>query len=359
MATGAQAMDAAKQFNFQGDVTAAEPYGEGHINDTFLITTKEGTVTGRYILQRINTHVFKEPEKLMGNVVAVTQYLESAAGGEAQTETLRVIPTNSGRQFYATAEGEFWRAYNFIKSGISFQTATSPRLLEASGEGFGRFARLLDGFLVARLHETIPKFHDTRQRLANLKQALKTDSHNRAAACKAEIDFVLAREKDCGVLMDLLDAGELPLRVTHNDTKLNNVLIHPDTLRPVCVIDLDTVMPGLIANDFGDAIRTGATAAAEDEQDLSKVTFSLPLYRAYAESYLREVGGILSQKEKEMLPWGARLMTLECGMRFLTDHLQGDVYFKIHRDGHNLDRARAQFKLVRDMEDAWANMALV
>lgn len=356
MATLAEARHAAACFDFDGAVTALAPYGEGHINDTFLVTAGAGAASRRFILQRINTHVFKQPEKLMENVAAVTRHLEKAAGGSA--ELLRVIPTKAGGNLHTTEQGDAWRAYNFIQSGVSFQTAASPRLLAAAGKGFGRFARLLDGFPVESLHETIPQFHNTRKRLADFKQAVTADSHGRVAACRAEIDFVLAREADCGVLVDLLDTGRLHARVTHNDTKLNNVLINPDTLEPVCVIDLDTVMPGLMANDFGDAIRTGATTAAEDERDLAKVVFSLPLYRAYAESYLSEVGGILSREETETLPWGAKLMTLECGMRFLADHLQGDVYFKIHRPGHNLDRARTQFKLVRDMEHAWADMRL-
>ncbi|MDL2294726.1 aminoglycoside phosphotransferase family protein [Ruminococcaceae bacterium OttesenSCG-928-D13] len=353
---------AAALFDFPGPVTAMEPYGEGHINDTYRLGVRAGEgETRRFILQRLNTQVFKDPKGLMDNVTAVTRYLEKAMGGEGaphggQAEILRVIPTKAGENHLTLPNGEVWRAYNFIEGGVSFQTADDPRLIAASAHAFGRFARLLDGFPAESLHETIPKFHDTRSRLADFEKALAADCHGRAAACRPEIEFVQAHAQDCAMLMNLLEAGELPARVTHNDTKLNNVLINPETMHGVCVIDLDTVMPGLIHNDFGDAIRTCASTAAEDEQDLNKVRFDFEKYRLYAESYLAEVGGILRPKEREMLPWGARLMTLECGMRFLTDHLQGDVYFKIHRPGHNLDRARTQFRLVTGMVDAWAEL---
>lgn len=360
MDTGKQrAAAAAAQFQAGSTVKSALPYGEGHINDTFLIEMT--AAPHRYILQRINTNVFANPEMLMQNVVAVTEYLQSAIGeqgGNPAEETMTVIPAKDGRAYFTANDGTVWRMYIFIEKGISFQTAEPPQALAASAKAFGRFAKMLDGFPAAQLHETIPHFHDTPRRLQNLKQALEADACARAAGCGPEIDFVLQREKDCRVLMDLLAAGELPLRVTHNDTKLNNVLIDPDTLRGVCVIDLDTVMPGLIHNDFGDAIRTGATTAAEDERDLSKVEFSLPLYQMYARSYLEELGDILKPKEREMLPWGAKLMALECGMRFLTDHLEGDVYFKTHRPNHNLDRTRTQLKLVQDMEQHWDEMTL-
>ncbi len=360
MATELQAKEVAGAFNFPGQVAAAEAFGEGHINDTFRTAVQKGPETQWNIVQRINTHIFKNPAQLMENLVGVTEYLAQNYGGKAGAgaEFLRVIPTKDGASFYTAPGGEVWRANNFIAGGVSFQTGESPQLLAAAGRGFGRFARMLDSYPVNKLHETIPQFHDTRKRLADFVQAAQADEHGRAAGCQAEIDFVLARKADCTVLMDMLDTGELPLRVTHNDTKLNNVLINPNTLEPVCVIDLDTVMPGLIANDFGDAIRSGATTAAEDEQDLSRVNFSLPMYKTYAESYLAEVGAVLRPKETETLRWGAKLMTLECGMRFLADHLQGDVYFKTHREGHNLDRARTQFKLVQDMETAWDSLLL-
>lgn len=352
-----QINEIAGAFDFCGGVMSVEVYGEGHINDTFRVKADDGKNSCPYIVQRINTQVFKQPAQLMENVAAVTEYL-ALNGGKAAVgaEFLRVIPTRDAQTHYTASNGEVWRAYNFIESGVSFQTSELPQLFAAAGQAFGRFVRVLDGFPVGSLHETIPKFHDTRKRLADFLQAVELDQCGRAAGCAAEISFVLARQKECGVLMELLDAGELPLRVTHNDTKLNNVLINPHTLEPVCVIDLDTVMPGLIANDFGDAIRTGAATAAEDERDLNKVQFCLPLYKTYAMSYLKEVGEVLTPKEKETLRWGAKLMTLECGMRFLADHLQGDVYFKIHRKAHNLDRARTQFKLVREMEAVWDSM---
>lgn len=348
-------------FAVQGAPIAAAPYGKGHINDTFRVQTENGDKQHLYLLQRINTNVFKNPSALMQNIVAVTEYLQKAIakeGGDPIRETLTVIKTLDGQNMYTDNEGGVWRAYHFIEGPVSFQTATSPELLAASAKAFGRFARHLNGFPAADLHETIPHFHDTRRRFDAFVEALSNDTQNRAAACRPEIEFVLQRQNDCAVLMDLLGANELPLRVTHNDTKLNNVLIDPNTLQGVCVIDLDTVMPGLIHNDFGDAIRTGATTAAEDEEDLSKVNFSLPLYRAYADAYLEAVSGILTEKEKQTLPLGAKIITLECGIRFLTDYLQGDIYFKTHKPNHNLHRARTQFKLVLGMETLWEDMRL-
>lgn len=355
--------DALQAFDFGGQVAGALRFGEGHINDTFAAyTQQQDTTCKRFILQRINTRIFTDPAGLMENIVGVTSYLRKEieeSGGDPDRETLTVLATKEGKEYYTSPENHVWRAYLFVEDAVCYQTAESPELFAASARAFGNFTRLLEGYPAHTLHETIAKFHDTRVRFQNFKKALEADSQGRAKDCPAEIDFVLAREKDCAVLMDLLDAGQLPLRVTHNDTKLNNVLMDPVKVEGVCVIDLDTVMPGLSLHDFGDSIRFGASTAAEDEPDLSKVSFSLPLYETYTAAYLEVAGGAMTDKEKEMMPWGAKLMTLECGMRFLTDYLEGDHYFRTHREGHNLDRCRTQLKLVADMEQCWSQMEAV
>lgn len=351
--------EALMAYDFGGQVAGALRYGEGHINDSFAVYTQQPDGSAkRFLLQRINTHVFTQPDKLMENIIGVTRHLRKkivANGGDPDRETLTVLPTLEGAPFFTDSGGGAWRAYLFIEGAISFQTATAE-LFHESARSYGRFVLLLEDYPAQTLHETIAQFHNTRQRFANFTAALGQDAMGRAASCKKEIDFLLAREKDTGVLMDLLEAGKLPLRVTHNDTKLNNILMAPYTLKGVCIVDLDTVMPGTALNDFGDSIRFGASTAAEDETDLDKVHFSLPLFETYTKGYLDVAGPVLTQTEKEMLAWGARLLTLECGMRFLTDYLEGDTYFRIHREGHNLDRARTQIKLVQEMEEQWQEM---
>lgn len=352
--------EALEAYDFGGQVAGALRFGEGHINDTFAVYTQQpDTTCKRFILQRINTRIFTDPVGLMENITNVTEYLRrkiTANGGNPDRETLTVLKDKKGQRMFRDSGGGVWRVYLFIEDTICCQTADSPELFAASARAFGNFTRLLEDFPADTLHETIAMFHDTRNRLKNFEKALAVDTEGRAKGCGPEIDFVLARKVDCAVLMDMLDRGELPLRVTHNDTKLNNVLMDPRTLEGVCVIDLDTVMPGLSLNDFGDSIRFGANTAAEDEQDLSKVKFSLPLFETYTAAYLETAGSSMTGKEKELLPWGAKLMTLECGIRFLTDHLEGDHYFRIHREGHNLDRCRTQFKLVQEMEKYWDQM---
>lgn len=347
-------------FDFGGEAAGALRYGQGHINDTFAVYSqqKDGSAK-RFLLQRINTDVFKNPAHLMANVLGVTEHLKKKireAGGDPERETLNVVPTRTGDAFYTDREGGAWRCYLFIEGGYCLQAAENADQFAAAGRSFGRFLRLLEDYPAGTLYETIEHFHDTRRRLDNFRTALAADPLGRAGDVPAEIDFVLARQDDCAVLMDLLEAGELPLRVTHNDTKLNNIILDRRTGEGLCVIDLDTIMPGLVLNDFGDSIRFGASTAAEDEPDLDKVHFDIGLYRAYTEGYLSAAGDALTAKEKECLPWGAKLMTLECGMRFLTDYLEGDTYFKIHREGHNLDRCRTQFRLVAEMEQQWDAM---
>ncbi len=352
--------EALAAYDFGGQIVGAVRFGQGHINDTFCVyvQTEEGDCV-RFILQRMSAAAFKHPDQLMQNICGVTEHLRKkiiAQGGNPDRETMTVKNTADGKSFFTDSEGGAWRVYPFVEETLCLQSAETPELFYASAKAFGRFQAQLSDYPASTLFETIEKFHDTENRFANFEKALAADALGRAASAKAEIDFVLAHKADCSVALDALRAGKLPLRVTHNDTKLNNVLIDKASGEGICVIDLDTTMPGLSINDFGDSIRFGANHSAEDEQDLSKVNFDIDLFDIYTKGFLEGAGGALTPAELEYLPWGAKLMTLECGIRFLTDYLEGDHYFRTHRDGQNLDRCRTQFKLVRDMEEQWADM---
>lgn len=338
-------------FRFAARPLSCEPYGNGHINRTYLVTTEAGP---DYILQRVNRRVFRDVPALMGNIQAVTEHLRSKDANPRHV--LRLIPTTDGAVFHVDAEGEYWRLYDFITDSLCLDRPETPDDFSQSGLAFGQFQNSLADFPADSLHETIPHFHDTPDRYLKLHQAVRENAAGRLQEVQPELDFVLQREQEAGVMVGMLKKGELPLRVTHNDTKLNNVMLDRATRKALCVIDLDTVMPGLAGNDFGDSIRFGASTAAEDEKDLSLVTMSLELYEHYARGFLSACGQRLTQAEIETLPMGAKLMTLECGVRFLTDYLNGDIYFATHRPGHNLDRCRTQFKLVEDMEHKWAQM---
>lgn len=346
------------QFCLEGEVQSIEEYGNGHINATYLVQTTEK----KYIFQKINTNIFKDVDSLMENINGVTAYLTKQIkerGGNPDRETLQVIPTREGKSYYRDGEGNCYRVYLFITEATSFDAVEKPEDFYASAVAFGNFQSLLADYPAETLHETIPDFHNTPKRFRDFLKAVKEDVCGRAACVQEEINFVLAHEADMSVLTDMLAKKELPLRVTHNDTKLNNVMIDDATGKGICVIDLDTVMPGLSVNDFGDSIRFGANTAVEDETDLSKVSLSLELYELYAKGFLEGCKGSLTENELRMLPMGAKTMTLECGMRFLTDYLSGDTYFRIHREHHNLDRCRTQFALVADMEKKWAQMEAI
>ena len=353
----------AAQFRFRGEFIYAEPFGEGHIHDTYAIYFKGRYIhPRRYILQRINTEVFKNPDALMDNIERVTAHLRKKirqAGGNVCRETLTVVRTVEGGSMYADANGDCWRAYLFIDDSTTFQSIEEPECFFQSARAFGRFIRQLDDFPVDTLHETIPNFHHTESRFEALVKAVIQDKAGRAVGVEKEIDFAMRRKTDASVLTGLLSEGKLPLRVTHNDTKLNNVLIDNATGQSVCVVDLDTVMPGLSLYDFGDAIRFGASTAAEDEKDLTKVCFSPALFEAFTKGFLMETGEVLWPLEIDLLPFGAKIMTFECGIRFLTDYLNGDTYFKIHYSDHNLDRCRTQFKLVQEMEEKADQMMVI
>lgn len=337
------------KFQTKGAALSCEPYGNGHINATYLVKTDEE----QYILQRINHHIFQDVPGLMRNVERVTAFL--AEKDPDPRHSLHLVPAKDGAA-YVEAEGEFYRMYDFVHDSICLDAPETDEDFYQSAVAFGSFQRQLADFPANELSETIPRFHDTPNRYRALRAAIEKDALGRAASCREEIEFALTREADAAVMMNLLAAGELPLRVTHNDTKLNNVMLDAKTRKPLCVIDLDTVMPGLAANDFGDSIRFGANTGAEDEKDLTKISLSLARYEAFARGFLEACGMALTPKEIETLPWGAKLMTLECGVRFLTDYLEGDTYFRIHRPEHNLDRTRTQFALVADMEKKWTQM---
>lgn len=355
--TEALLQQAAAAFDFGCETSRIERYGAGHINDTFAVWAADES--RRFILQRINTDTFTDPVGLMENVCGVTSYLRKqilAQGGDAERETLNVILTKDGKPCFMDDEGGAWRAYLFVEGTICLQKVENEKDFYTTAQTFGSFQNQLAGYPAATLHETIARFHDTPNRYANFEKALAADALGRAKEIAPEIEFIRAHEADCHVLVDQLAAGALPLRVTHNDTKLNNVLIDEATGKGICVIDLDTVMPGLSAYDFGDSIRFGANDCAEDEPDQSKVHFSLHLYEVFAKGYLEAAGKSMDEAERRSLAWGAKLMTLECGIRFLTDYLEGDHYFKTSRPGQNLDRARTQFTLVKGMEAEFDQM---
>lgn len=335
----------ADSFEIVGNVQEIVPYGEGHINVTYLVTTDKK----RYILQKMNTKVFPDSGKLMKNICAVTNHLKAQG-----VETLTVVPTKDGKPFLES-EGN-WRVYDFIEGAVTYQTAPSKELFALSGRAFGEFQNYLAGFDASVLYEVIPHFHDTPKRFRDFMAALNADKFGRAKDCKSEINYILTHESTFGSAMQSLADGTLPLRVTHNDTKLNNILMDGETGRARAIIDLDTVMPGSLIFDFGDSIRFGASTAAEDERDLDKVHFSLELFASYAEGFCSAVKSSLTPREKELLPYGAYLMTIECGMRFLTDYLAGDTYFAVKYPEHNLVRARTQLKLAEEMRQAFSEM---
>ena len=341
-------------FRFEGDFLNVEPYGLGHINDTYAVyfLQKDGT-TRRYILQRINHFVFKKPEELMANISAVTAHLREkilAAKGDPDRETLTLIPTQHDEHYYLSEQGYYWRAYIFIENAITYQIPESFNHVTNAGRAYGNFQQLLGDFPTDQLHETIPNFHNTPIRFDCFIDSIEKDDLNRAQEVKKEIEFVLQRADEMPVVVDLIRQDQIPLRVTHNDTKFNNVMIDEDTGQGICVIDLDTVMPGSLLYDFGDAIRSITNTADEDERNLDIVHFSLETFEKYTLGYLGATGKALMPEEINQLAFSARLMTLECGIRFLADYIDGDIYFRTNRKGHNLDRCRTQFKLVAEME---------
>jgi len=334
-----------QNYALEGQVNSCERYGSGHINETYLVKTDRKN----YILQKINNSIFKNVPALMDNIEAVSKHLKNK--GYDERHNLSIVYTKDGKHHVHMQDGSYWRVYHFVTDSISLNLCQSAQDFYHSAAGFGTFQSLLYDFDADVLTETIPRFHDTPDRYRQLHAAIAADPLHRAEEAKEEIAFALSQEKNAGFLMDLLQKGELPLRVTHNDTKLNNVMLDAQTRKPICIIDLDTVMPGLVANDFGDSIRFGASTALEDEQDLDQVELSLDLFDIYTKGFLEHCGKYLTEKEIDTLPYGAKLMTLECGVRFLTDFLNGDTYFRVSREKHNLIRCRTQFKLVQRINE--------
>ncbi len=331
------------------------PYGNGHINDTFLVAEDSVSQENRkrFILQRMNHSIFLRPDQVMENILGVTEHIRekvSQLGGDLERGALRVIPTRRGEKYFRDSIGSWWRLYEFVEGTVTKERVENGQDFYRCAEAFGVFQGQLSDYPSETLHETIPNFHNTPWRYKNLHRAIEEDRFGRAESVMEEIHFAKERADFCQSLERARQEGKLPLRVTHNDTKLNNILFDERSGAPVCVIDLDTVMPGYSVNDFGDSIRFGANTAAEDETNLSKVSLDLELFRLYAEGFLKGCGGRLTESEVDLLPIGAMMMTYECGIRFLTDYLEGDVYFKIHRPMHNLERCRNQFALLSDME---------
>ena len=345
------------EFETVGTVVGCAPYGNGHINDTFLVDCVDEAGDKRYILQAINTHIFKKPNQVMHNIQKVTTFLRNDATDPRRV--LSLVFTKDGRSCYTDADGRVWRVYDFVEDSLCLESPETREDFYQSAVAFGDFQKRLGKFPVDELFEVIPDFHNTPDRYRKFLQAVEEDVCGRAADVQEEIAFVTARAAFYSLLADANREGRLPLRVTHNDTKMNNVMLDKSTRTALCVIDLDTIMPGFSVNDFGDSIRFGASTAAEDETDLSKVTLDVELFETYVKGFLAGCDGMLTPEEVDLMPEGAKMMTMECGMRFLTDYLQGDVYFKTKYDTHNLVRCRTQFKLVADMEAKWEQLKAV
>jgi aminoglycoside phosphotransferase (APT) family kinase protein len=350
-------------FGILGDFIDAQPYGSGHINDTYAAVYHQAGRKVRYIHQRINHHIFKDVPRLMDNIRRVTafaqQRLEEEGAADRSRRSLVLLPGPDGLPFFRDAEGRYWRTYLFIEGAATYDRAEKPLQAREAARAFGKFQALLARFPGERLHETIPGFHDTRARYRKLLAALDADAHNRAAAARKEIDWFRKRESYVDVIVDGLASGEIPERITHNDTKLNNVMLDDTTMEGVCVIDLDTVMPGSALYDFGDLVRTATNRGEEDTRDLAGIGMDMRMFRALTEGYLESIGTVLNEREIELLAFSGKLITFEISMRFLTDFVEGDQYFKTHRDGHNLERCRCQMAMVESIEKQETEMEQV
>ncbi len=350
-----QLTDISRQFQIYGQIMHAETCKIGHINETYSATYDQGGTCVRYIHQKINQNVFKNPGAVMDNVMRVTTHirgkLEEQGANNLTRRSLTIVPTRKGDSFFRDAEGNFWRTFVFVEGVQTFESVQSAKQAFEAGKAFGTFQSLLVDLPGGRLHDTIPDFHNTRKRFSALQKAVKGDHFNRAADASQEIDFALKHENLVDVILNAMAKGKIPERVTHNDTKFNNVMLDTKTGEAMCVVDLDTVMPGCALYDFGDIVRTTTSPTLEDERDLRKVKMQMPMFEAIARGYLSSAGNFLNPVEKSMIPFAGKLITFTIGIRFLTDFLNGDTYFRIHRPGHNLDRARTQFKLVESIEE--------
>lgn len=352
-----------QNFKFEGEYVGSNYHDCGHINDTFMVNYKknDGTLC-KYVLQRINTDIFTNPDELMENIKNVTNHISNKvkeANGDPLRETLCLIETNDGGYYYQAPEDDCWRAFVFITGAKTYDMVEKPEHIYTTGKALGQFQKHLSDFKVETLFETIPDFHNTAKRYEAFVEAVNEDKVGRVESVQADIDFIMTRAEETKLVVNMIKEGKLPLRVTHNDTKFNNIMIDDETEEGIAVIDLDTVMPGVSLYDFGDCIRSSANTAAEDEQDLSKVSFDLNLYEYFTRGYLESVKDSLTPTEIEYLPFSVKLLALELGMRFLMDHINGDTYFKVHRENHNLDRARGQFRLAQDIENKMSEMKAI
>jgi aminoglycoside phosphotransferase (APT) family kinase protein len=347
-------LDISRQFYIYGDLLHAEPCKIGHINETYIATYNQGGIQVRYVHQKINTNVFKDPDALMDNMVRVTSHqrskLAKQGARDASRRAMTVVPTRGGKYYYRNGDGECWRTLVFVEGVRTFEAVETPNQAYEAGTAFGEFQRLLVDLPGTRLAETIPHFHNTRKRFAALQEAVKSDRANRAQEAKQEIAFALKQEKIVDVILNALAKRKLPERITHNDTKFNNVMLDVVTGKAMCVVDLDTVMPGCALYDFGDMVRTTTSPTLEDELDLAKVQMRMPMFKALARGYLETAGPFLTKGERALIAFAGKLITFTIGTRFLTDYLSGDTYFRVHRPHHNLDRCRTQYKLVESIE---------
>ena len=342
----------AANFKLDGRLVRAEPFGSGHINDTYGLTCRMDAAQKRYVLQRINHHVFKNPPAMMENIKRVTEHIRRKLreeNSELLGRQLTVIDTKDDTGCFRDGQGNFWRLYNLIEEAVTYDTLESAEMAYETARMFGWFQRMLTDLPGAQLHDTIPDFHATPKRFEAFQEVLQQDPFNRAKEAGAEIDFVLENACICNVLLDQVGKGEIPVRITHNDAKTDNVMLDVRTHKGVCVIDLDTVMPGLSLYDFGDMVRTATNPADEGECDLSKVTMRMDMFEMLVRGFAQETHAFLTPAEKKHLAFCGKLITFEQMIRFLADHLAGDTYYKIHRDGHNLDRSRTQMKLVQSI----------
>ena len=352
-----------RHFDFQGEFVSAEELHSGNINNTFRLHYRQkGGEIRDYVLQQINTYVFKKPDEVMSNVQRVTEHQRAAMekeGVDTARRVLRLVSCKDGGYMYRDAQGRCWRVYDYITGATAYDRVENPEYFRQAGVAFGSFQKQLFDFPAEELHETIPNFHDTRKRFYAFVAAVAEDKAGRVKEVEKEIDFFFDRRKMMSGIVDAIERGEIPLRVTHNDTKVNNVMLDAETGEGLCVIDLDTVMPGSALYDYGDAIRFGASTAAEDEPDTSKIALDMDLFRVFTEGFISQVRGALTQKELEMLPLGIKVMTAELAMRFFTDYLDGDLYFKVKSPNHNLVRARAQMKLLEDIEERYDQISAI
>lgn len=349
-------------FDFIGEFVSVEPLDCGNINDTYIVTYKSNEGINKYIMQKINHYVFKEPNNLMKNIIAVTEHIRKKVmeqGGDPTRETINFVSVKEGGFIHRCACGEYWRAYIYIDDVKTYQLVEEPVHFLNAGRAFGKFQRFLRDFPAEDLYETIPDFHNTPKRYQAFLKAVEEDAAGRVKDLAEEIAFIEQRAKYLSMVVDLIEKGDIPLRVTHNDTKFNNVLIDNRTGEGICVIDLDTVMPGSSLYDYGDSIRSGANIAGEEELDLSKVAMDLTLFEEFTRGFLEHTSDFLTPCEIEYLPFSAILITIELGMRFITDYINGDVYFKTSRPGQNLHRARVQFRLASDMEAKYESMKAI